>query len=536
MAGLKQAMADPAAAWKGMSQGQRVAAMVALALFVSAATVSVMWAKSPTFQPLYSGLSLRSGGKVIAALGKLNVPYRVSGGGSIIEVPGARVDSLRLKLAAAGLPSNGEISFASLSNQPLGTSRFVQRVQYQRALSGALARTIDSLSAVRSAQVNLAIPPPPVFMDDNRKPTASVLVALNPGETLSAMQVMGIEHLVAAAVTGLDDRNVSIIDQNGNLLSGAGLEGSATGPAQLNYQNKVEQGLETQIVGLLSPIVGVGHVKVSVAADIAFGKGRTASVTYGKGHVLSSQSRLRKNGLPTWAAGIPGALSNTPPGAAAAPLVQSRTQAASSRTGSGASRSGSQQSSSTVNYQNDRIVKELTIPPGVIKRLSVAVLLDYQSGKGAKGKTKSMPLSGPEITRITTLVKNAIGFSAARGDGISVVSMPFASKQAPGAVPPLPWWRSPLVPVALRYLLAALGFLLVWFLLVRPILKVALKRIEAHSAGARVVPEEAAMTSAEAQHTAASEAGLSRKIHAAREVIDRDPNGAAEVMREWLSK
>ncbi len=532
MAGLRQALADPAAAWKGMSQGQRVGAMAALALFISAAIVSVMWANSPAFQPLYSGLSLRSGGEVIAALGKLNVPYRVSGGGSIIEVPAGRVDSLRLKLAAEGLPSTGEISFASLSKQPLGTSQFVQRVQYQRALAGALARTIDSLSAVHSAQVNLAIPPPPVFMDDNRKPTASVLLVLNPGETLSAMQVMGIEHLVAAAVTGLDDRNVSIIDQNGNLLSGAGLEGAVAGPAQLSYQNKVEQGLEMQIVGLLSPIVGVGHVKVSVAADIAFSKGRTASVTYGKGHVLSKQARLSKNGLSTRAVGIPGALSNTPPGAAAAPLVQ----APSSQTGSGISRSGSQQSSSTVNYQNDRVVKDLTITPGVVKRLSIAVLLDYRSVKGAKGKTKSMPLPAAEITRITTLVKNAVGFNAARGDGISVVSMPFASKQAPVAVPPLPWWHSPLVPVALRYLVAVLGFLLLWFLLIRPILKAALKRIEAHAAGARAVPEEAAMAQAEAQRIATSEAGLSRQIHAAREVIDKDPSGAAEVMREWLSK
>jgi len=546
MAGLTSLLRDPAGAWRGMDQGQRLALMVGAALLVSIAAATYMWASAPTFVPLYRGLSPRSGGHVISALDRMSIPYRVKADGAIIEVPQADANSVRLKLAAKNLPSSGESSFQSLGGQSLGESRFAQRVQYQQGLDHALERTIESLQAVSAARVNLAIAERPVFVDDSRKSTASVLVSLRPGASLSAAQVSGIQHLVASSVVGLSDKDVAVVNQQGTLLSGAALSQMGAAPGELSYQNTIETRLRRQILGLLRPIMGAGHVHVSVAAQIDFSKVKSASVKYGKSHVLSEQSRMSNSGQPG-GAGIPGAVSNKPPGAASAPFAATGAIAAAGA----AAAKGLRQSNRTVNFQDDRTVTQRVAPPGVIKRLSIAVLLDKpapnaagtgkgkggaKKGKKAAGKASSGngPAGSARIARITALVKNAVGFSAQRGDSISVTSMRFARPtKVPGAGQP--WWQSPLAATALKYAAGAAAFLLAWLILIRPIMRAALRRLEPEAPAAAPDFSATAQMEAEAQQIAASEASMAARLKETHEVVEEDPAAAAKIIRSWMS-
>ena len=551
---LKTLLSDPAGSWRAMTQSQRIGLMVAIAVMASAGIVAYLWASAPTFVPLYTGLSSRSGGQVISALGKMSIPYRVSAGGAVIKVPASDANSVRLKLAAQGLPSSGKVSYESLESEPLGTSDFVQHVQYQQAVSTALSRTIESLSAVQSARVTLAIPPRPIFMDDTRKPTASVLLVLRPGTSLEGRQVVGIQHLVASAVVGLSDSDVSVVDQNGNLLNGTSGGPLGDGTGQLGYREQVERRLEAQVVALLSPIVGEKHVRVSVAADINYAKVKTAAIVYGKSHVLSEQWHLSSDGASGKASGVPGALSHVPPGAASAPFSASAGRSATALAVSGTSGVPRDQSR-TVNYQNDRTVTEEVAPAGAIKRLSVAVLIDQaavgrngstttgvtsvktgKTGKSAKTvKRVKSAISSGEIARLTQLVKDSIGFDAARGDSVSVMAVPFAAPEVSDP-PSAPWWSSPLVPVLGRYLAGLVGLVLIWFLILRPVLRAAVGRMDSSSgADLNNLPEHAGEAEAAVQRMARNEANLAAQLGDAHVAVDRDPAAAARVIRRWMS-
>lgn len=539
---LKNLLADPAGSWRAMAQSQRIALMVATAVLVSVAVVAYLWASAPTYVPLYTGLSSHSGGEVISALEKMNIPYRVGAGGAVIEVPHSQADSIRLKLAAKGLPSSGKVSFQSLSGEPLSTSSFVQRIQYQQALSTALSRTIESLSAVQSAEVTLAIPHRPVFMDDTRKPTASVLVELRPGASLGSRQVVGIQHLVASAVVGLTDKNVSVVDEAGNLLSGATDDPLGSGTGELGYQEQVERSLQEQVEALIAPIVGAKHVRVSVEADINYARVKTASVVYGKSHVLSEQWHQTSDGAGSRGIGIPGALSHIPPGAASAPISRTATSASRAATGHAARASSTsmspQDQSRTVNFQNDHTVTEQVAPPGAIKKLSVAVLIDEGTvarQRGKKGKISKGGVPAREIKRITALVKNSIGFNAQRGDSVSVVAIPFAQHVAAKPAP-ASWWSSPLVPMAGKYLAGLFGLALLWFLFFRPVFAAVLGHLDKRGdSGGSGIPEHAGAAEAAVQEMAKKEVALAETLKGVREAIENDPAVAARIIRRWMS-
>lgn len=526
MAGLTTLLRDPAGVWRSMNQGQRFALMVGVALLVSIGAATYMWASAPTFVPLYRSLSLRSGGRVIAALGRMNVPYRVNNEGSTIEVPLAQVDAVRLKLAAKDLPGSGRLSFQNMGSQSLGESRFTLHVQYQQALESALEHTIESLNAVSTARVNLAIAPQPVFLGDSRKSTASVLVLLRSGASLGTAQISGIQHLIASSVVGLLDKNVAVVNQDGTLLSGAALTQMGGGPEQLSYQNTIEQRLRQQILVLLQPIMGVGHVRVGVAAEINFSKVRSASVSYGKGQVLSEQSRSSTAGM-LGAQGIPGAVSNTPPGAASAPFAAGSIAAIAAASAGKAK--GVLESNRTTNFQNNRTVTQQVIPPGAIERLNIAVLLDKSTGGTTKGAGKQgAQSSAARIARITALVKNAVGFDAARGDSINVTSMRFTPTPTINR-PQQPWWKSPLAAMGAKYAAGLVAFLLGWMILIRPIMRAALRRIEPAS-----VLSAAAGMETGAQHVSVPDTSQEVRLRETRDAVAGDPAAAAKIIKNWM--
>jgi len=272
-------MASPGTAlaehFAGLTQAplqQKIGYLITLAALIAVLGGMWMWSKAPDYRVLYAGLSDRDGGAVVAALSQMNIAYRFSDVGGAIMVPAHRLHEVRMKLAAQDLPSSTSDGFRAMDNQKFGTSQFVEQINYQRALEGELARSIQTLANVQSARVHLAINRPSVFVRDAQKPSASVILRLGSGRTLEAGQVSAIVNLVSNSVPNLPARNVTVVDQSGALLSRQGVHGNGIDPAQLKYKREIESGFVKSIETIISPFVGAGNVRAEVTADMDFSK------------------------------------------------------------------------------------------------------------------------------------------------------------------------------------------------------------------------------------------------------------------------
>ena len=539
-------LSDPMGTFRSLGPNQRLGLVLGVAGLLTLVIVTLMWLRKPDFQVLYTNLSERDGGLVIAELQKLNVAYRITDGGAVIQVPADQVYGTRMKLAANGLPKGAGVGFESLDHEPLGTSQFVERVNYQRALEGSLAHTVESLSAVESATVHLAIPKPSVFVSEEVKPSASVLLKLYPGRVLGAAQVAGIVHLVASSIPGLNEKNVAIVDQDGNLLTAAQSQQNNGEPSQLAYRNAVEQQYRHQIESILAPLVGPDGVRVAVSADVDFAKTESSSVQYGQGHMLSQQSNSdASQGNVTAAAGVPGALSNQPPGGVsapynvplAAPLTPAQLTKLAPTLKSLAPSSNSTQQ--TTNYDLDKTVSHTVQPVGIVKRVSVAVLVNNQVIAGKGGALKMQALNPQQLAQITQLTKDAIGFSAQRGDTVTVVNMPFTAVAAKAAAAGTPWWRADWFFALLRNTVPYVVVLILGFMIFRAIKRAGGRRAApggrpAAPAAAGSAPRAAAVAAA-APEQAPMARTLDTDAAASRELVKQDPRRAAQVVKEWLA-
>lgn len=462
----------------------RIAIMVGIAGIIAIAVSTILWVRSPDYRVLFSNLSDRDGGAIVAALGQMNVPYKFADGGGAILVPAAQVHDVRLRLASQGLPRGGSVGFELLEQQKFGITQFQEQVNYQRALEGELARSVQSLGQVQSARVHLAIPKPSVFLRETQKPTASVLVTLYPNKSLDRAQINGIVHLVSASVPELTTKNVSVVDQTGALLSGNGEAGELRlDPTQLAYVQQVESQLVKRINDLLEPILGRANFRAQINADVDFTQTESTDERYkpngnpGESTVRSTQtSESASTGPNSTPQGIPGALSNQPPGQTTAAIVAPPARPGAAQAGEASDtvvrNPAATQRSSVINYEVDKTVRHTRGPTGAIKRLSAAVVVNYR--KPAEGEEKPAPLSEREIADITALVREAMGFREDRGDSLKVTAAPFSidAQETPAEVPI--WQRPEMINLgieALKYLLVALfvGYLFLGVL--RPILK-----------------------------------------------------------------
>ncbi|HCY64603.1 MAG TPA: flagellar basal body M-ring protein FliF, partial [Oxalobacteraceae bacterium] len=298
--------------------GRNIVMMVGAALTVALMAGVWMWSQQPDYRVLFSNFSDRDGGAIVASLQQLNIPYKYAEGGGAILVPADKVHDARLKLASQGLPKGGNVGFELMENQKLGVSQFHEQVNFQRALEGELARSIQSIAQVAGARVHLALPKASVFVRDQQKPTASVLINLHQGRSLDQQQVNAVVHLVASSVPDLPPKNVSVIDQNGNLLSqnDKQRDPNALDPTQLKYVQELQQNIVKRIESIISPIVGADNVRAEATADVDFSHSEQAAEIYkpnqepNSGTVRSQQSSESVNGAQNGAAGVPGALSN----------------------------------------------------------------------------------------------------------------------------------------------------------------------------------------------------------------------------------
>ncbi|MBE0621514.1 MAG: flagellar M-ring protein FliF [Burkholderiales bacterium] len=531
---------------------QKFGAMVALAAIVALLIGGWMWGQTPDYRVLYTNLSDRDGGAIINSLQQMNVPYKFAGGGALL-VPADQVHEMRLRLAGQGLPKGGLVGFEVMETQKLGTSQFQEQVNYQRALEGELARSIQSLSAVQAARVHLAISKPSVFVREQQKPSASVLLSLHPGRSLDSTQVSAIVHLVSSSIPELPVKNVTVIDQSGNLLTSQ--DGSNVGldPSQFKYRREVEQSFVKRIEAILAPITGPRNVLAQVTADMDFTQTENVAEIYSPNQsapaAVRSQQTTESNGgsAGQGASGVPGALSNQPPGNATAPINGAPTpgSAPGSVPGqlagiipapgtapavAGASAvSSPTRRDSTINYEVDKTIRHTRQAVGAIKRLSVAVVVNYRKLTDADGNVTNKPLSAEEMTQINALVKEVMGYSKDRGDSLNVTNSAFS---VPEVVPAeeVPLWKQPETiatakDVGRNLLIAALVLFLVLGVL-RPLLA---KLAEAPPPPP-VLPDDESAASVQRI------AGYDQNLDAVKQLARSEPALVANVVKEWVAR
>ena len=435
------------AAFMRLPMQQKLLSIIALSMVAAIAVAGWTWTRTPTFAVLFTNVSERDGGNIIAALQQMNMPFKFSESGGAILVPQQQVHELRMRLASQGLPKGGLVGFELMETQKLGMSQFIEQINFQRALEGELSRSIQSLAAVQGARVHLAMPKQTGFMRDEQKPSASVVLNIHPGRNLDPNQVAGIAHMVASSVPHLPAANVSVIDQSGNLLSAEKGNGRNAGldATQLKYMQEIEASTVRRIENILAPMVGPGNFRAQVTADIDFSQAEQVAETYRPNATpeisIRSQQVSESGGGSPAAAGVPGALSNQPPVPATAPLTTppapgtpgapagttapattasgATGASAAAATAATAANTAAGRRDATTNYELDKTIRHVRQPVGAIKRLSVAVVINHRKTVAQDGKASYKALAGKEMAQINDLVKEAMGFNKDRGDSLS---------------------------------------------------------------------------------------------------------------------
>ncbi len=538
--------------WSALDRGQRLrwgalAALVAVGLVAAA-----VFYRQPDYKLLFSNVSDKDGGAIVAQLTQMNVPYKYSEGGGAILIPADRVHDVRLKLATQGLPKGSVTGFELMENSKFGITQFQERLNFQRGLEGELTRSILALNAVQSARVHLALPNQNGFFREQQKPSASVLLSLHPGRMLDRAQIAGIVHLVASSVPEMEPSAVSVVDDTGKLLSQSP-DGNAGGVdmQQFLYTQQVEQQYVRRILDILEPVVGKNNVKAQVSAELDFSQTESTSEQHRPnqstdGGAVRSQQVMETNGEKTATppTGVPGATSNQPPQNATAPI--NGANPAPQAAGAGQGNAQGNKRESITNYEVDKTVKVTRGSTGTVKRLTAAVVVnaplaaaagtDAATAAAAAAVSSGLrPLTAQQQEQLLTLVRETVGYSADRGDSVNLVSAPFMDS---GAAPAeLPMWKDPEIQAMAKSLgvpiaLALFGAL-VLLGLVRPLLKGRntspggqLNAIEAEALDRPALPAPARELSPTKEQ---------ERLDQARHLAKQNPIAVANIVKTWIN-
>ena len=507
--------------------------MLGLALSVALGVNIAMWSQTPNYSLLYANLNSKDMSEITQALDAANIKYQMEG--SSLMVAADKVHESRMKLATQGVTPGGGVGYELLDkDQGFGSSSFLQKARYQRALEGELAQTISKLKVVESARVHLAIPKQSVFARQSAKPAVSVILNLYPGRTLDDTQVAGIINMVASSVPELDADKVTVIDQKGRLLSGGTDQGDMhLTSTQFDYTRRVEERYVKRVIDIISPITGIEGVRAQVVADIDFTAQEQTRESYlPEQQVLRSEQTFEERSDMSGAAiGIPGALSNTPP-----PAGTTNPAAAGEETTKTAANSTTR---AVRNYEVDRTISHTRQSPVSLKRLSVAVVVDYRTITGKKGKVERSALDKTEIEYITALVKEAVGLNEARGDTINVVNTPFQLPEEIEPLPEPPIWEQPWVLSLAKQSLGGLAVILIAFGVLRPMLR----NLANHGKQIDDLKQAALSLSNDAQHGGGDRLSLTNQsggseqqlMDMARSMARENPQRVAQVMNDWVT-
>lgn len=537
-----------------LDRAQRVRLGVGAALLVAVAIAAIVMGRQPDYRVLFANLNDKDGGAIVAQLSQMNVPYKHADGGGAILIPADRVHDVRLRLATQGLPKGSVAGFELMESSKFGMTQFQERLNFQRGLEGELTRSIQALSSVQSARVHLALPNQNGFFREQQKPSASVLVSLHPGRILDRAQLAGIVHLVASSVPELAPSAVSVLDDTGKLLSQSPDTAAGTGvdAQQLLYVQQIEQQYTRRILDILEPVVGRDNVKAQVTAEVDFTQTESTSEQH-RPNLATDASAIRSqqivestgpqgNPLPT---GVPGATTNQPPAPATAPI----NGANPAPTAAGQQPQGAQavagKRESITNYEVDKTVRVTRGGSGALKRVSAAVVVNYQSVED-KGKTVSKALTPEQIEQMTALVRETIGFNRDRGDSVNLMNTPFQVTAAPANDVPL--WKQPeMIELAKTFAWpvgAVLFAALVLMGLVRPVLKggsASAKPRTTSLAGGQLdaveseMPERPALPAPSKKDEAPVATPEQLRLEEARVLAKENPVAVANILKTWLN-
>ena len=509
--------------------GRRIAIFAAAGIVLTAMVVMIFLAQKQDFQLLYSNLSSEDASAIISKLKDKRIQYKISADGTSIMVSSRDVYEMRLQLAGEGLPQGSGVGFEIFDKTSFGMTEFVQKLNYQRAIQGELARTINKFTEVEQSRVHITIPEKVLFKEDQKRTTASVILKLKAGKRLKENQVQGIAHLVASAVEGLDPADITVVDMHGNILSGGRdlSQAAKLTSSQMEYQQNLEKTLESRVQTMLEDVLGRNKAIVRVTADVDYSQVERMEENYDPdSQVARSEQRTEESSQGAGAVGgIPGVQSNIP---GAMPMTQSA-----------GTPPKSQKTSETINYEINKVVKKVIEPIGKVKRLSVAVMVDgsYEEVKGAKGEEerKYIQRNPEDMKKYVEIVKTAVGFSQERGDKVEVTNIPFDTidimeeKKEMKAEANRQFWIA-----VIKYSVIGIVAVLAFIFVVKPILQL-LTAVGREAAAPEMLPRTVAEIEAAIGEMPPSlkitKEEFRKKVH---EFAVEHPERTAELLRKWL--
>ncbi|EZI29180.1 MULTISPECIES: flagellar basal-body MS-ring/collar protein FliF [Pseudomonas] len=558
-----------------MTMLRQVGLMVGLAASVAIGFAVVLWSQQPDYRPLYGSLAGMDSKQIMETLAAADIAYTVEPNSGALLVKSDDVARARMKLAAAGVtPSDSNIGFEILDkDQGLGTSQFMEATRYRRGLEGELARTISSLNNVKGARVHLAIPKSSVFVRDERKPSASVLVELFSGRSLEPGQVLAIINLVATSVPELSKSQITVVDQKGNLLSDQAENSSLTQAGkQFDYSRRMESMLTQRVHNILQPVLGNDRYKAEVSADVDFSAVESTSEQFNPDQpaLRSEQSTSEQRTASNGPQGVPGALSNQPPAPASAPQTTGGSAATAGAIQPGqplldangqqimdpatgqpmlAPYPADKRNQSTKNFELDRSISHTKQQQGRINRLSVSVVVDDQvKVNAADGAVTRAPWSADELARFTRLVQDAVGFDASRGDSVSVINMPFSAERGEVIAEPS-FYSQPWFWDIVKQVLGVLFILVLVFGVLRPVLnnitgngkkQLALAGGDVELGGmggldGELANDRVSLGGPQSILLPSPSEGYDAQLNAIKSLVAEDPGRVAQVVKEWIN-
>jgi len=520
--------------------------MLALAATVAVGVSVVLWMREPDYKPLTGIGSPRQANAAAEALQAANIPYRLDDSSGMLMVPSEVLHQARMKIAGVGGLSGDQEGFELLDkDQGFGVSQFMETNMFRRSLEGELARSIQSINAVQHARVHLAIPKSTAFLRDQRTPTASVTVGLAAGQSLSNGQVRAIMNLVAGAVSELTADHVTVVDQNGQLLSGQDDDTAQGGTdRQFKYVQQVETNLRDKVHNILLPTVGANRFTAEVAADVDFTWVEETEELFNPDQpALRSEQTVNEQRVGDASeGGVPGSVSNQPPAVATAPQTAAEATPEGTNAPTTPSRSRSQ---ATRNFELDRTISHTRHQVGRVTRLTVSVLVDDLPAPGAEGgQVTYVPWKEADLERLTALVKNAIGFNAARGDTVTVINSPFLEEHM-DPVEPIPFWTQTWFIDLVKKVIGGLLVLALVLGLLRPLyrnLSRAGSTVSSDAAMARLVAMRSPNDRQFYANLDGGQVGMiggpshQAQLATVRGLVAENPARVAQVVKHWVSK
>jgi flagellar M-ring protein FliF len=558
-----------------MSVLRQLGLLVGLAASVAIGFAVVLWSQQPDYRPLYGSLNGMDATQVVETLTASGIDYTIEPNSGALLVKADDLARARMRLAAAGVaPTDNSVGFEILDReQGLGTSQFMEATRYRRGLEGELARTVASLNNVKAARVHLAMPKASVFVRDERKPSASVLVELYPGRGLEPSQVMAIVNLVATSVPELDKGQVTVVDQKGNLLSDQQeLSELSMAGKQFDYTRRMETLFTQRVHNILQPVLGTGRYKAEVSADVDFSSVESTSEMFNPDQpALRSEQQVneqRQSSLPPQ--GVPGALSNQPPGPAAAPEQAAGAAAPAGPVAAGqplvdangqqimdpvtgqpmlAPYPADKREQSTRNFELDRSISYTRQQQGRLRRLSVAVVVDDQVRVDpATGESSRVPWTTDDLARFTRLVQDSVGFDASRGDSVSVINTAFTASLGE-EIPDIPFYTQPWFWDIVKQVLGVLFILVLVFGVLRPVLNnitgggrgkelAGSGDVELGSMAGldgELSDDRVSLGGPQSIMLPRSSEGYDAQLNAIKSLVAEDPGRVAQVVKEWIN-